>query len=653
MKRTYVWLTVVAALSLVCAAGAEEPDLLQGDSRDNAKWAVDGASASITRESDSTPELEMNFAPFRKGPVSFTFTTDASYVRVKPGYTSIKLALTGKRHTLVLSAAEGEPQLVYNGKADKALQAEWASAVAKMRKDELTLRFGRCESVKLRWQRGVAEHAADAEHVDSLDPDAPAGPLSADAALARLRRATVQLELQRDADWHRSLATAVLVGEKGLAVTHAHLLRGVTGGRVQIPGARAPVGVELVMVDTDADLALVRLDLSHAPTAALVEPLALAGAELAEKAVLWVGAVSGGRYDIAKAEVDKVVGYTELDARLRAVLEHRAGSRWLLLEEPLGPRHAGMPVLNEHGELVGFGTFALAARSRDGRVVSTAKLAELIGRQPLEPITFAGAQRKLAEGELPLTTYPRLRVEAAQTAQQLRRQGTQLHQTHECAACKGDPVITRRVKVGYRKSGNVREPVFEDREFACRVCDGTGLNDGESLWRSVANFTTVLAQTSKGDPAMGEVSRYVRENLRAMAEKHTVALTGLLAEHSKPALVGGPEMIGKPVVLIGTLRRGVEVPGGAGAVIGIGLDRDRVSGGYFLLDGVRLEGSARAKVALAGGVIAGFVQEGDGMAAMPIVTGGFVVPLANPQDEDDVRKPQPPSKRGSTTRRGS
>lgn len=647
MRRTNGWLMLLAVWAAP-VFGAAAPDLVLDDSRDNARWTVDGAAASVTKDSDATPELEMKFAPFREGPITFKFTTDADHVKVKPGHASFRIDLSGPRHTLVLSAAKGKPQLIYNGQAHEALQEAWVESIASVRNNKIALRFGLCDSVEVSWRQGVAAHrppeaAADpdetpAEPAEAVEPD---GPVDADRALAVLRRGTLPLRLERAAEGVGSWATVVLVADRGLGLTHAHALHGATGGSVRIPGMPMPVGVEVVSIDTEHDLALVQLDLSHVQAAKWVAPLTLAQAEPGQGAAIWLSAHNAGRYDLAKAEVGGAATYAEMDSKYRQLLDHRPTSRWLLLGRPIGPAQSGAPVLNERGELVGLGAFTWSSRSRQGLVLSTAKAAALIERRPLLPITFAGAQEALAEADLPHTTYPRLHVETTRTALQLRRRVVLFNQSHPCAVCKGEPVVTRNVKVGYRQQGGMRVPVFEDRQFTCSRCKGTGLNDAKPLWRLAQDLVNAHAHAGASDPGRPDVVRFMRAHLRDAAEKHTVALTRLLAEQARPVLTGGPAVIGQPVMTIGALSGAIAVPGRAQPVVGIGFGRDSEPGVSLLVDGVTLDPKMRAKVALAGGLVAGFTRAEAGAAPTPILSHAFVIPLANPQDEGDVPRPQP------------
>lgn len=451
--------------------------------------------------------------------------------------------------------------------------------------------------------------------------------------LEAMKAATVELRITRQADNVQAIAHALVVDKTGKAITPARALVGARTVQAVLPGVARPVAVQLMGVDPTLGLALVRVDLSNPLTALKVKPAEFADAAPQERARLWLGAVRKGTADLSRSEVDELAAFDDLDRRLNAALNFGSLTNWIEVEGTIGPDHAGQPVFDESGNVVGMSVYTWLRRARSGAVLAGEHLVavrDMDAPLPISPFQFDQA---VADKNVPAITWPRIEVTATESADSLRKSVSAFGENYECPLCRGAGTVQKRVKVGVRKQGGLNYPVYENQDAACERCGGTGMNKPEYLRRGLTVIADGLARLDRNDRNIEDAERAIRTTLSQIGEKHTIALRAMLAADAKALMARGPAQIGQPLLVLGELAPNVEATGFAKPVIGIGIgDRssDRLR---FVIDSARLIDRREADLALAGGVLAGYVGVGGGKL-IPVVSHGFVVPLPNPQEED-------------------
>jgi serine protease Do len=157
----------------------------------------------------------------------------------------------------------------------------------------------------------------------------------------------------------QSVGSGAIIDPDGYIVTNAHVVRGAHRVQVNIPAATtddSPAGslaigrgrtmeARIVGVDTDLDLALLKIEAKNLPTLRLADYNKLRQGEV----VFAFGSPEGLQNSVTMGVVSAVARQTDPDNPLV----------FIQTDAPINPGNSGGPLVNVDGELVGLNTFIL------------------------------------------------------------------------------------------------------------------------------------------------------------------------------------------------------------------------------------------------------------------------------------------------------
>lgn len=187
---------------------------------------------------------------------------------------------------------------------------------------------------------GVANASADA----SAAADAtPADSRSADrryTAAELFRRCSPSVvSIRVDKRRGQGGGTGFLIDDRGTIATNSHVIHDATAVKVKLKGGTWIRKVDLLMEDKEADLALLRVDVSSLPTAL---PLGDSDRVTVGEKVIAIGNPLG-------------LEHTLTDGLVSARRIYR-GRKWIQISVPISPGNSGGPLFNMKGEVVGVTT---------------------------------------------------------------------------------------------------------------------------------------------------------------------------------------------------------------------------------------------------------------------------------------------------------
>jgi serine protease Do len=157
----------------------------------------------------------------------------------------------------------------------------------------------------------------------------------------------------------QSVGSGVIIDPDGYIVTNAHVIRGADRVQVNIPAITTDDSpsrsltndkshtweARIVGVDTDIDLALLKIDAKNLPAIRLADYNKLRQGEV----VFAFGSPEGLQNSVTMGVVSSVARQTDPDSPLV----------FIQTDAPINPGNSGGPLINVDGELVGLNTFIL------------------------------------------------------------------------------------------------------------------------------------------------------------------------------------------------------------------------------------------------------------------------------------------------------
>jgi len=626
------------AVGLLLVGTARADSVLADESDANLKWIIrpDARSAAVSKVDDSSPEFDFSFAAVKKGPLELTIRTDADRVSVRLGRRGPRVDLKPNEENTLIVWVGPQPYIELNGERDEDWAEDIARALERDEPETLTLDFGRADGVLLKWRQLPAPmiRQTDDPTEDAVaEDDAPAGdapqPIDTTALLSRIQNGVIDLRIQRDVEGVVSIVPSPVLTDDHLVVVPAHALRGAKAVTVHVPEVNRPIEAQVVGVDMNIGLALLSLNTTFVPMArAVLEPIPLADAPPAEGEPLFIAARVGGQPRLASMPVEEVVAYNELDKSITSAMPHSPLSQWIQVEGGISSQQSGAPVLNRAGELVGIAAWAWTSRSRSAAVLSATHVQSLIESRKTEPIVLNALDQMTATVKLPRMSFARIETTDDQTAEELRRVTAVLRAAGNCRACDGSGAIMERKRVGYETFGTMRRAIYHNVYDHCAICEGTGLNDAETLKRTVGTVVTAAARLDANADDVTSSFEAVRDALRDLSLGHFQAVAELLNDQAKQTFVGGARKIGQPVVMIGTYIDEVELPGETQHFRGVRIESEtRGNETKALVVDPRYVDTAESSTAMITGILAGFIQQEADQSPVPLISHGLVIPI--------------------------
>lgn len=625
------------------------------DAESNGQWVLppDGGEARISGRDARYPELEFDLEKFKQGPVQILIETDATSFYVMPGRKRIRLKVEKLKHELRLDT---EGVFKVDGKTEADWTKDWKEGLAREGTKTITLRFTKCEFVKVNWRQTIRERAEEPVQIDD-DPTVlvvgdpieiePADPAMAGEAIMELAKgAVVELHVFREGMSVAAVGSAIVVAPSGLAVTNLHMVEGAKRVTAKIAGVDQAIEVTPAGWEAELDLALVQLSQANPLARAAIRPVEIASGAPSAGDKLWTVGLVNGQVKINSAKVLGTCGYDELDGDIRKAMRHSVLSQWVVTEGSMPIAMAGGAALNERGQLVGVPTWTWRTKAESSPLLSATHLKRLMDQRPIEPPKWDQLALATVGSQPPRTTFPRLVVELPEDEQGVKRAGLVVDKAHECGLCKGDGVLTKRNKVGYETAGNMRVPIYQNESYTCTRCQGSGLQPINLLYRQLSGLADAVARADRSDEDMTAALDNIRDSLREMGQNHFRSLQGLINAEAKKTLGGGSKDIGTPVALVGQLVRTVEVPGAGQPAMGLKLSiaseddrgsRSRSSSSSsgetkVLLVNPRYVDTGQGKLAVVTGLLAGYVNIDAKSGPVGVLSHVMVVPI----DEDKI-----------------
>jgi serine protease Do len=155
----------------------------------------------------------------------------------------------------------------------------------------------------------------------------------------------------------QSVGSGVIIDPNGYIVTNAHMVRGAHRVQVSIPnpaaddtstGSRSRImDARIVGIDSDIDLALLKIEASNLPAIRLADYNKLRQGEV----VFAFGSPEGLQDSVTMGVVSAVARQTDPDSPFV----------FIQTDAPINPGNSGGPLINVDGEMVGMNTFILTS----------------------------------------------------------------------------------------------------------------------------------------------------------------------------------------------------------------------------------------------------------------------------------------------------
>lgn len=321
---------------------------------------------------------------------------------------------------------------------------------------------------------GIRAASAPSSYADAVDISAPA---VANIYTKRLAEYTAAPEERSRFRVETSFGSAVVIDPEGFLVTNYHVIAEAAEIRVQMSDGRIAIP-EIVGVDAESDLALLKVDLGPLPAI-----------QLGNSGQLRIGDVVlaiGNPYGLTKSVTQGIVSATG-----RGLLHLTTFENFIQTDAAINAGNSGGALINVEGELVGINTavlaqdagtegigFAIPVDLVRGVVAEIKKHGRVIrGWMGLEPDDLTGAERSAMgiEGNVGILLSDVLEGGPAAAAN--------LQQGDVIISVNGDPIFSQRqarLLVAGMNPGDEVELV--------------GIRDGEQF------TTTVIAAERPGSP---------------------------------------------------------------------------------------------------------------------------------------------------------
>ena len=195
--------------------------------------------------------------------------------------------------------------------------------------------------------------------------------------LEQLEDAIVKIETGEEGELD-SLGSGFVIDAQGLVATNYHVIAEATQARVRFKNGTAYEVEGYAALDTDLDLAILRLRQPPAELTALT--LATTRDPLRLSPVVAIGHPRGVEFSPFDGKVSRVLTTSQLPATsqrfLRQLISGRSDHRWIQHTAALSEGNSGGPLLNERGEVIGVNTW-VDKEARFGYALHVSHLREL------------------------------------------------------------------------------------------------------------------------------------------------------------------------------------------------------------------------------------------------------------------------------------
>jgi serine protease Do len=182
---------------------------------------------------------------------------------------------------------------------------------------------------------------ADAKKADAKKADAKPSKLSPAEIFARYAPAVVSIRTNRGS------GTGFVIDDIGTIATNRHVIKGATRAQIKLKSGAWVRKVELLEINKDIDLALLRITLPKA-----VKPVVLGVVKKLKvgERVIAIGNPLGLEHTLTDGLVSQ-----------RRILR---GKRWIQMSTPISPGNSGGPVFNLEGQVIGVATATIGGLFR-------------------------------------------------------------------------------------------------------------------------------------------------------------------------------------------------------------------------------------------------------------------------------------------------
>lgn len=433
----------------------------------------------------------------------------------------------------------------------------------------------------------------------------------------RVQSATVQIRTQGKVS---AIGSGFIVDAKGTAITNYHVVKGCWGATVAIGPQGELADVELLQVDKDRDLAVIRLTSGSRSSFPFLE---LAPQTPALGASVWsFGFPHGMGLTVTKGSISAERTSDELRTRFDPKA-FPVDCVWLQTDAAINPGNSGGPLVLGDGRVVGVNTFFAVAGNDEYFAIHANEVARLLRNVPKIPIGFEAVRRDTTtEGghELPM-----LQLRSDIRPVEVTRRAQAMSRVFLCRACKGTGITeTRRPK-----SKEVNGVIFGGYDIVkktCSVCDGEKVAARDRHGPTMEKFIESLSSVAVDDEQFKAHEEVWWRELRSIADPLSASSAAQINEAAKRSIESRREEIGKPQWMLCQSVSGSDPGAGTGLRILKVIDADF----YVALLNPVLDSSVPSKngISLVGGMLAGKIQIGDDLLVV-VLQRGFAVPCGH------------------------
>lgn len=436
--------------------------------------------------------------------------------------------------------------------------------------------------------------------------------------LETAKSAVVQLKMQTAERRVFATGTAFLVGPDGLAVTNLHVLQNASSGVAVFPDSPAELPIEVLALDGEHDLGVIRLVLDARAARALPapHPLPIREDEPTPGEDVWaLGYPKGLGITVTKGIVNAIRTCEELPEYLCS--EHASNSRWLQTDCTINSGNSGGPLIDGDGRLVGVSTWVWLEGQNMFFALSAQHVRELLRRVGDQPIGFDELARVSKTQRFVSRSIPSIDVPQATSARELKSVVARARPLFSCSTCKGSGTVTEHRTVHRtRRDGRVWR-MGQDVTRDCSSCSKSGYSQGRKLSVAIRNVVSAIVEFDAVASNDHDVLRFFENNMFDIWNANPPALEALLTDECKDILSGRAETLGKPVMLIGSvaddLHFGDEHMWLANVV-----------GRAVLVTDPKLANVLPGEKVLLGGYFAGYMTFSDG-SSIAVIQHGFLL----------------------------
>lgn len=312
----------------------------------------------------------------------------------------------------------------------------------------------------------------------------------------QVRPSVVEIVGTVSASGDTSYGTGFVLREPNLVVTNAHVVRGVENLRVQTWQGGALVSIEVLLIETDIDLAVLRVrGLDSRPLAVGEQALPAVGT-----AVIAVGHPRGYEFTVSEGIVSAV---RKLD---------EAGPTMIQMTTPISPGSSGGPLLDLQGRVVGVCSLTLTEGQNINFAIPVGELPPVLDKA----LSIERALRVPESSTLPVEALVAL-VQKQRTkgdlesAARLAERALQNHPRHV-------PLLLEAAEIAFSRGGFVELGALLDRILAVAPGNGPALQIRAAMFAEQGNCPAAQREAEQALASAGLDARQRAEAHAVLAE---------------------------------------------------------------------------------------------------------------------------------------